>query len=48
MYDATWPQAATQLLDAGYRWDQALWACGLIDEAGRLLPRDDNQHDGHL
>jgi hypothetical protein len=41
MYDATWPQAAAQLLDAGYRFDQALWACGLIDGQGRLLARDD-------
>jgi hypothetical protein len=41
MYDACWPQTAYQLLAAGYRWDEALWAAGLIDEAGRLLPRDD-------
>jgi hypothetical protein len=42
MDDGTWPQTADQLLDAGYRYDQALWAVGLIDETGRLLPRDDN------
>ena len=42
MYDATWPQTAQQLLEAGYRYDQALWAVGLIDDQGRLLPRDDD------
>jgi hypothetical protein len=42
VYDARWPQIAAQLLDAGYRYDQALWACGLIDDQGRLLPRDDD------
>lgn len=43
VYDARWPQLAGQLLEAGLRWDQALWALGLIDDQGRLLPRDHNQ-----
>jgi hypothetical protein len=42
VYDARWPSTAYQLLAAGYRWDEALWACGLIDDQGRLLPRDDD------
>jgi hypothetical protein len=41
MYDATWPTAAAQLMKAGYSRYQALWALGLIDEQGRLLPRDE-------
>jgi hypothetical protein len=41
VYDARWPQAATQLQAAGCRYDQALWMLGLTDDAGRLLPRDD-------
>jgi len=45
VYDARWPQAADRLLAAGYRWDQTLSALGLIDEAGRLLPSDDDQHN---
>ena len=47
VYDARWPQTANQLLTAGYRWDQALSALGLIDDQGRLLPRDDDQHPAH-
>jgi len=45
VYDARWPQAANQLLAAGYTWHQTLWALGLIDDQGRLLPRDDDQRD---
>jgi hypothetical protein len=38
VYDR-WPQTAEALLAAGYRWDQALWACGLIgcDPDGNLV-----------
>ena len=42
MYDATWPQTANQLLAAGWRYDQVLWMLGLIDDQGRLLPRNDD------
>jgi hypothetical protein len=44
MYDACWPQLAAQLMAAGLRYDQALQMLGLIDNEGRLLPRDDDQH----
>jgi hypothetical protein len=37
--------AANQLLQAGYRYDQALWMLGLVDDQGWLLPRNDD--DGH-
>ena len=42
--DARWPQLAAQLMAAGLRYDQALQMLGLIDNEGRLLPRDDDQH----
>jgi len=44
VYDATWPRTAAQLQAAGWRYDQALFMLGLIDDQNRLLPRNDDQH----